>query len=117
MQAAVTWSWDTLVREIHRVLVPGGTVQFAEFIYDHVTRDEIRRRQFIRSPVKRMESKFTQVPHPTHLCGRLTRGVACYITGIHGIQKVYYYGDTESSTWILDYAQGGHQTNSNWTLG
>jgi len=97
MQAAVTWSWDTLVREIHRVLVPGGTVQFAEFIYDHISRapSDLRRRQFPRSAVKRMETKFTQVPVPIHPPLRITNSVlAGYTSRLDRIQKVYNHRDS-----------------------
>ena len=61
MQAAVTGPWETLMKEIHRILVPGGAAQFVEFIYEHKIRNPTKLAAFQRSPVKRMEQQFQEV--------------------------------------------------------
>ena len=63
MQSAITVPWDPILKEINRILVPGGFAQFAEFIYHHNTgtTSPYRKRIFERSPVRRMEQQFIQV--------------------------------------------------------
>jgi len=63
MQAAILVPWDGIIREINRVLVPGGCAQFGEFIYEHfcLSTSPYRKRNFPSSPVKQMESRFLQV--------------------------------------------------------
>jgi ubiquinone/menaquinone biosynthesis C-methylase UbiE len=63
MQSAITTPWDSLLTEINRILIPGGYVQFAEFIYEHSqnTVNPYKMRAFRNSPVKQMENRFIKV--------------------------------------------------------
>jgi len=63
MQSAVTFSWEILLREINRILVPGGWVQFAEFIYQHSTesRSPEVKSKLRDSPIGRLETRFIEV--------------------------------------------------------
>ena len=69
MQSAIIGPWDALIKEIHRILVPGGALQLAEFIYEHTSALQWRRWQIPRSPVKDLERRFREVSRFPHLLG------------------------------------------------
>jgi ubiquinone/menaquinone biosynthesis C-methylase UbiE len=63
MQSAVTFDWEIILKEINRILVPGGYVQFAEFIYKHIlgTTNRLRKHVWGRHPIARLEKRFIEV--------------------------------------------------------
>lgn len=115
MQSAITVPWDPILKEINRILVPGGFAQFAEFIYHHTsgTTSTYRKRIFERSPVRRMEQQFIQV---SPFRQQRLIFVGSWENGHNTVQKFHYCQSAQNSRELFG-PKGAHIPRSNRLMG